>query len=272
MLICQPYSITPTSMPTITKLKSSYHYQISLAELIGPGYLVLLLLSASAGIFVYWGGFSIKFLGPILLSGILLAGLYLWFVRKYRGVNLLQHLINFLGITWPLLILTFNYVNLKIWKTPGITLLDNALINIDKFIFGGANIHANLGQFNLPILESWLAITYLAFFAFYVITPLILYNKDNQRPARDLVLSITLISYLSFIWYHFWPAAGPWRFFSGDYTTTLGTPISQFLIGVVQKYGNGVDALPSLHAGITAIFMYYLYKYNRRFFCGRYRF
>ncbi len=247
-------------------LKPSQPYQISLSEIIGLTYLVLILLAAGLGIFVYWGGLNIKFLGPILLGGLIFSVLYFLFIKKYHWRDSLRHLIYFAGIAWPLLLLAFNYVNLRVWKTPGITLLDNVLMNIDKSIFGGTNIHATLGQFNLPTLEFWLAFSYLAFFGFYVITPLVLYDKDNQRATRDIVLSITLISYLSFIWYHFWPAAGPWRFFSGDYATTLGTPISQFLTAIVQKYGNGVDALPSLHAGITAIFMYYLYKYNRRFF------
>ena len=87
-----------------------------------------------------------------------------------------------------------------------------------------------------------------------------------------MVLSITLISYLSFYLVSFLARRRTLAIFSGDYTTTLGTPISQFLIGVVQKYGNGVDALPSLHAGITAILCIICISTIGDFFGGRYRF
>lgn len=144
---------------------------------------------------------------------------------------------------------------------------DEILIKMDFDIFG---IHPTvwLEKWSNPILTEYLQLIYTSFYFLPIILAFLLYRRGDFRNFQFFVFIIVFGFYASYIGYFLVPAIGP-RF-------TLDHLQSEPVIGLWLTDGIRYtldtleniqrDAFPSGHTEMTALSMFYAWRYSKKYF------
>jgi len=109
---------------------------------------------------------------------------------------------------------------------------------------------------------------------FYLVAPsvvIVLWTSGRKLEARQTLLGVILCFYTGYVLYVIFPAAPPRLYFEslGLFEVTLrGGPITSFQQALIEMMPNHAAraAFPSLHAGVSAVSLYYAWKHCRWFF------
>ena len=144
------------------------------------------------------------------------------------------------------------------------------LAAIEEWIFGGQ-----------PVVWAERYITrgrtefFNLFYAnFYLVAPsvvIVLWTSGRKAGARHALLGVIVCFYTGYVLYVIFPAAPPRLYFEslGLFEVTLrGGPITSFQQALIEMMPNQAAraAFPSLHAGVSAVSLYYAWTYCRWFF------
>jgi membrane-associated phospholipid phosphatase len=195
--------------------------------------------------------------GQILLS--FLAALMIKTARRHRRRieprRLAAAIAQDVRIWWPLLALIACYplVPLIIEKSPGFA-GDGWLARLDSGLFFGHDPLLLAEQAIWWPLSELLAACYSVYGFLFVATAALLLLKENDGPARWLVLATTATLALGYVGYSLVPAVGPL------YTTTFHVPIelrymSELKNAVHDSRRIARDCFPSLHTAVTLILL-----------------
>jgi membrane-associated phospholipid phosphatase len=144
---------------------------------------------------------------------------------------------------------------------------DNALIQIDLFIFGILPT-VWIERFISPLLTELMYILYLFYFPMPIILMFWIYRQGKLKEIESGFFIYLSCYYLAYIIYFIVPANGP-RFHLENINTIplngylLTNPIRE-IIDILEP--NKFDAFPSLHSGILTTTMIISYRYARGMF------
>ena len=114
-----------------------------------------------------------------------------------------------------------------------------------------------------------------AFYAsFFLIGPsavIVLWASGRRVEARETLLGIIICFYTGYLLYVIFPAAPPRLYMEslGYFTVDLkGGPIANFQEALIRMVPNDASraAFPSLHAGVSTVSLYYVWRHCRWFF------
>ncbi len=211
------------------------------------------------------------------VSGLIILLAYL---DKYRGNILWQQLHYWYPV--PLIFAVFKQFYFLVKPIRGVD-YDDALIEIDRFMFGG-DPTIFLNQYSHPVLTELLQIVYATFFFLPVILGINLLLNDKEKEFHFMTSAVVLGFFLSYIGYLLVPAIGP-RFTLHDFDLKNielpGLFLTNYLREIVNA-GESIpagtlnpaevvqrDVFPSGHTQMTLIVMYLSVKFKS---CFRYFF
>ncbi len=177
----------------------------------------------------------------------------------------------------PLIFLTFKEIYFMIHPIRGVD-YDNALIAIDRFLFGTDPTYA-LFKIANPYLTELLQIAYATFFFLPIILAVDLILNNRKEELNFEIFAIIYGFMLSYIGYFLFPAVGP-RFTLHNFALTdkelpglLLTPYLRSIVNAGESITRGAvnpialvqrDAFPSGHTQMTLIVMYLSVKFKTK--------
>jgi hypothetical protein len=182
---------------------------------------------------------------------------------------------RFLRYTYPALLLTpfFEEVSLTVNAVSADTpyWFEHTLFDADRLLFGSIP-SVTLSQAGNPVLDEIMHAFHLAYFPLIIGGIAIAWNagrRSQRTPGSGFHIAMTSMMlgfFLSYVWYPFLPARGPWehpdvmaglRSFGG----WIFTPLSQRLFAEVAVSGG---CFPSAHVSGTWAMTFGLYATDRR--------
>ena len=147
---------------------------------------------------------------------------------------------------------------------------DSLLIKIDHFILFGHDIAILLEKVIAPWLTGLLSVSYSFFFIFYLINPIVYFLLKDKK-IFDLVLTTVIITnFLGLVGYILVPCMGPILAQQDLFSKELIMPSGELYqesgdIAATYIYSRGsFHCFPSLHFGITFVWLYFAWKYLRK--------
>ena len=145
--------------------------------------------------------------------------------------------------------------------------MDPLLIQMDYFLF---STHPTVWLEHLlwPPFTEYLQLVYTSFY-FLPIILIVLLKRQKRFDDVDFIISILVYGfYLSYIGYFLVPAIGPRFTLTHLQTKTISglwlTPVIRHTLDTLENIQR--DAFPSGHTEITALTMFYAWKYHRKYF------
>ncbi len=212
----------------------------------------------------------------LLLFGFKIPSAPLWTVFHLMVILILWKLpvikrsnfVDRIGLWNPLIIIPLNFTELHyLVHTVHPRDFDPVLIQLDKMLFG---VHPSLWLERLlwPPLTEYFQLVYSTFYFLPIILAWLLLRKQKQDQVDFFVFIMVFGFYLSYIGYFLVPAIGPR--FTLDHLQTKAiqgvwlTPIIRHTLDALENIQR--DAFPSGHTEMTALTMYYAYKFQRKYF------
>jgi membrane-associated phospholipid phosphatase len=147
---------------------------------------------------------------------------------------------------------------------------DAGLIKLDQWLLFGRDIALVLERLINPGLTGWMAISYISYFLFYFIGPVFYFLYAKGR-FFDLVLgAIILTNFLGLLGYIAVPCVGPLLAQKNLFTQQLVMPSGEIYLSsgdLAAAYVNNrgsFHCFPSLHFGVTFVWLYYAWKLLRK--------
>ena len=168
----------------------------------------------------------------------------------------------------PIILLAGIYLNfarlVEFFKRPD---YDWLLASIDKFLFLGEQPSFLLEKFISPFLTEYMNFSYgFYIFLFPIILGLFYFQRKYQAfysLRRALIIAIMI----SFAFYLAVPAVGPYIVFEDFYSIELqGGYITQATQKLLDLFLYNRGEFPSLHVALSAIILFFSYKYSRKLF------
>ena len=178
------------------------------------------------------------------------------------------HPATFLYRLSPVLLAAFAYVNLKrLAPIDPSRALDALLARIDLALFG-QHLSAWTEQFASPRLSDWLALNYGLYFAYPVVTALVLYLARRDREYEDYALCFSLGMFASYLLYLAFPARGPADGLAAFYLQEAlpGGAYTRGQLAMVEAYRYPFDAFPSMHTANSLVALWALRRARSKLF------
>ncbi len=147
---------------------------------------------------------------------------------------------------------------------------DWLLIKLDRWLLFGSDISLLMEKIINPGLTAWLSVAYVSYFVFYLVNPIV-YFFARERKIFDLVLlTVIIANFLGIVLYILVPCVGPvlaqQELFSRELLMPSGEPYqSSGDLAATYVYSRGsFHCFPSLHFGVTFIWLYFAFKYLRQ--------
>lgn len=214
------------------------------------------------------------------INTFLMVGIF-FAVNFYQTTDSSGNLVKVIRYWYPLFMVLFTFKEIYfIMVKLEPDLLDEALIEIDKHIFG-INPTDALFRITNPLLTEVLQIVYILFYIMPVIFGLELYLRSHLKEYRFYMFAVMLGFFLSFVGYLLVPAIGP-RFTLHNFQQINSELPGIFLTNLLRdiiNYGESIynnapdpaaiaqrDAFPSGHTIIILIITYLSYKFETKSF------
>ncbi|MDD5067241.1 MAG: phosphatase PAP2 family protein [bacterium] len=144
---------------------------------------------------------------------------------------------------------------------------DQALIRIDKFLFGG-DASLWMQQFYTPWLSNLMHSAYTSYYFLPPLVAMVLYLTGQYRNFRNFMVAVTFTGFIGYIGYVLVPAIGPRFTLAHLYTKDLKTG---YLVGKMVEIINNyepyrADCFPSLHTAHTLVAMIFSFRYLSKYF------
>ncbi len=215
-------------------------------------------------------------LGLLLLFGGKIAWAQLWAVFHLSVIFLLwklpllkrNSLVTWFKLWNPLIIIPLNFTELHyLVHTVHPHDFDPLLIQLDKTLLG---VHPSvwLERMQWPPLTEYFQLVYSTFYFLPIILAWLLLRRQKQDQVDFFVFIMVYGFYLSYIGYFLVPAIGPRFTLNHLQTKALQglwlTPLIRHTLDTLENIQR--DAFPSGHTEMTALTMYYAYKFHRKYF------
>ena len=183
----------------------------------------------------------------LLLANALIVLLVILVTR--RGLGRVGRLVREI---YPILLLTSLYGALDILNVGrGIHLYDQVVLGWENWLFGG---QVSREWWLAAPSRLWSVILHGSYLAYYLIIPLPpLYFalKGNQVALRRSVLLITTAFVVCYLFFIFFPVAGPYYQFPRPTGTFVDNPMAQAVYGLLATGSSYGAAFPSSHVAAT---------------------
>lgn len=141
---------------------------------------------------------------------------------------------------------------------------DELLIKIDKFLFLGHHPTLIFERTITPYLTAWMSFAYSNYALLLPITFGLFYLFKKER-FEFLVSAFLFASYLGFIGFIIVPCVGPIlaqnHLYHIDIMGGSTFPLYNWLVNVFIEHREAFHCFPSLHVALSAIFLYFIFKY-----------
>lgn len=199
-------------------------------------------------LFLSWNN-SDNSLQLFITRGVLL-GLGIAFI--YFDVKIKNKLLNLVRNCYPILFSLLFYTETVYYNKLFFSNLDKYLIRLDNLLFGFQPSVQFSKYFSSPIFSELMYIGYFSLYIFIISFVLITFFK-LKKEAEELYFKLAASMLLFYLFFCFFPAAGPQFYFSSPEkdlpTAFLFDKIMHFLQQAEQPTG----AFPSSHVGISLI-------------------
>ena len=150
------------------------------------------------------------------------------------------------------------------------TTLDADLRGLDELLFG-VEPTLLLDRVTSPWLTEVMTAAYGLYFVYPAGLLIALYATGHRRLYRELGLALSAACYLGFLGYVTVPAMGPRYFIAAEFHHALTGPWLTARAAAAWNHLESVqrDCFPSLHTGLTTIFLTFLWRARRLWPRGR---
>jgi membrane-associated phospholipid phosphatase len=153
---------------------------------------------------------------------------------------------------YPILLLTSLYGALDILNVGrGTNLYDPVVLGWENWLFGG---QISREWWQMAPSRLWSTIfhgSYLAYYLIIPLPPLYFAAKGNQVALRRSVLLITTAFVVCYLFFIFFPVAGPYYQFPRPTGTFVDNPMAQAVYGILATGSSYGAAFPSSHVAAT---------------------
>ena len=249
---------------------------IRLVTFVGFDLLFVLLMTLVLEVTLWHNGASFKLLQESVLYPIgfmaflLLTRTILWLYHSFQGrrdgfplkIVFLQTLRDWI----PFILIDLIYENLhdlsRFFHTHDVA---GTIMSLDKGIFGVELTLWSQRFFN-PVLTDYMAFAY----ALYLVFPLVLMYffsyRNHRSELQEIILALSLMFFLGFLGYVFFPCSPPRYFLENQYTRPPHL-YGLFLYNQLQGKWDHLStiragAFPSLHVGISTIALIFAFHYR----------
>ncbi|MEU0546456.1 phosphatase PAP2 family protein [Micromonospora sp. NPDC005979] len=148
-------------------------------------------------------------------------------------------------------------------------LVDPALIEFDRTVFGGDVSRWLNDTLGSPALTLFMAICYLSYGLSQAAYAISSYVRGHAREYHDFALAISITAVVGYAGYVLVPGVGPHIYQTDVYADPLPGhegSIGGALDAITAVQGPARDLFPSLHTAMTVVLMVYLWRDARRLF------
>jgi len=171
-----------------------------------------------------------------------------WLVRR-PGLGKVGRV---LGDIYPLLLLAPLYVALDVLRGPGLPAVNDAIVQgWDRAVFG---VMWSEEWWRRYPSAFWSTVLHGAYWGYYLIvpTPVIYFAIRGDRPAIRRAILLELGTFLfCYLWFIFFPVAGPYYMFPRPTGLMLDNPMARLVYGTLANGGSYGAAFPSSHVAAT---------------------
>jgi membrane-associated phospholipid phosphatase len=191
--------------------------------------------------------------------------------RRPRWTGWLAGVADFYRTVLPFLLCIAVYTNLHdLVRFVNPHDIHHHLLAAEQWLFGGqpvvwAQAYITRGR------TEFFNLFYASFFLIGPSAVIILWATGRRVEAREALLGLIICFYTGYLLYVIFPAAPPRLYMEslGYFTVDLrGGPIANFQSALIRLMPNDASraAFPSLHAGVSAVALYYSWRYCRWYF------
>jgi len=137
---------------------------------------------------------------------------------------------------------------------------DHQIIALEQAILGGAPTLL-IQPWQTPLLNEWMMLGYFSYYFLVGAVPLVLFIKDREREAAQVVWAQSLAFFISYLGFIMYPIQGPRYEFAGLYEQPLTgyvfVPLVHKIIKTAAIHGG---CMPSSHVAAALVSLVYLCK------------
>ncbi len=198
------------------------------------------------------------FLTRGLLLGLGMAFIYLDSRIKSTFLNLLRN-------CYPILFSMLFYTETVFYNKLFFSNLDNYLIDIDFYLFGFQPSIEFSNYFSNPFFSEAMYIGYFSLYILIISFVFITYFR-LKKEREELFFKLTASMLLFYLFFCFFPAAGPQFYFPASEKTLPSAFIFDKIIHFLQKAEQATGAFPSSHVGLSIIILILMRKRALNYF------
>lgn len=144
--------------------------------------------------------------------------------------------------------------------------MDDYLISLETQIFG-SELSIYLEQFVSPLLTEWMMFAYVIYVPLVPGVAFVAYLSAGKIAAESYLLTLTVSYAVCFIGFVLFPVATPLFYMPEVYSVPLdGWFFTWCGEWIRENQHNPGGGLPSPHTAASTVMLFYMFKYNRRFF------
>ena len=184
-----------------------------------------------------------------------------WLIRRH-GLGAVGRV---LGDIYPLLLLAPLYVALDVLRGPGLPAVNDAIVQgWDRAVFG---VMWSEEWWRRYPSAFWSTVLHGAYWGYYLIvpTPVIYFAVRRDRAAVRRVILLELGTFLfCYLWFVFFPVAGPYYMFPRPTGVMLDNPMARLVYATLKDGGSFGAAFPSSHVAATTAAVIAAWLHDRR--------
>lgn len=148
--------------------------------------------------------------------------------------------------------------------------IDRLLIKFDQLFLFGHDAALLTEKIIHPTLTAWLSIAYVSYFIFYLINPIVYFFLPEKKIFNFVLAAVIITNFLGLIGYILFPCTGPVLAQKNLFTKELIMPSGELYqdsgdLAATYVFNRGAfHCFPSLHFGVTFVWLYFAWKYLRK--------
>jgi membrane-associated phospholipid phosphatase len=143
--------------------------------------------------------------------------------------------------------------------------LDNYLIDIDFYLFGFQPSIEFSNYFSSPFFSEAMYIGYFSLYILIISFVFITYFR-LKKEREELFFKLTASMLLFYLFFCFFPAAGPQFYFPASEKTLPSAFVFDKIMHFLQKAEQATGAFPSSHVGLSIIILVLMRKRSHNYF------